>query len=121
MSFSKKIIILVFFLFIFSFLFSIFPVFADEELPSPIGNVTVPQIIARVIKIVLGLVGVLALIMFIYGGILWMTSGGNVEQVKKGKATLVWATLGLAIIFLAYSLVYFIITKITQGTTPTGP
>lgn len=86
---------------------------ANEELPSPLGKgVTMTTIVARVIKVVLGLVGVLALIMMIYGGITWMTSGGNVEQVKKGKNTLVWAVLGLAVVFLAYSLVYFVIEKI---------
>lgn len=106
MSFSRKIFIstLLFLLFSFS-------VFAQEELPSPVGG-SLTEIIARVIKLILGLTGVLALIMFIIGGITWMTSAGNVEQVKRGKSTLVWAVLGLAIIFLAYSIVHFIIEKI---------
>lgn len=102
-------------------LFFSFPVLAEisnesvsqVELPNPLGEeVTTPQIIANVIKLILGLVGVLALIMFIYGGITWMTSGGNMEAVKKGKNTLVWAVLGLAVVFFAYSLVNFIIRKI---------
>lgn len=105
-SFMEKIILKFFFL----------PVFAEENLPNPLGeNVTIITIIARVIKFVLGIVGVLALIMIIYGGILWMTSGGNVEQVKKGKNTLVWAILGLAIVFFAYSIVTFVIKKFVGG------
>ena len=89
------------------------PIFAEETLPSPVGDVDVTTIVARAIKLVLGLVGVLALVFFIYGGITWMTSGGNVEQVKKGKNSLVWATLGLAVCFLAYSILTFVIKKIT--------
>lgn len=111
MSLSKKIILT---FFIFSFLlFSFFgPVFAQEAELEPAVKGEIPQIVARIIKFILGIVGVLALIMFIYGGIVWMTSAGNIEQVKKGKNTLVWAALGLAIVFFAYSLVYYILEKI---------
>ena len=70
---------------------------------------TTNQVIANMAKLTLGLVGVLALIMIIIGGITWMTSAGNAEQVKKGKGTLVWASIGLVVCFLAYSLVTFVI------------
>lgn len=114
---NKKIII--FLLSAFYFLFFAAVVFAQEELPSPVSGDLI-TIIANVIKLVLGLVGVLALIFIIYGGITWMTSGGNVERVKKGKNALIWATLGLIVCFLAYSLVTFIITK-TIGLGSTTP
>jgi len=97
------------------------PVFAQVDLEGPVkGDMT--QIISNIIKFILGLVGVLALIFFIYGGITWITSAGNAEQVKKGKSTLIWAVMGLMICFLAYSLVTFVITKSTGlGTiTTTG-
>lgn len=88
------------------------------ELPNPLGTSDVSTLVARIINIILGLVGVLALVMFIYGGIMWMTSGGNEQKIKKGKDTLVWATLGLAIIFFSYAMVNFvletILTKITK-------
>jgi hypothetical protein len=93
------------------------PVWAQEEtLPSAVTNpsggpATLNQVIANAAKLTLGLVGVVALIMFIIGGITWMTSGGNAEQVKRGKGTLIWAALGLIICFLAYSIVTFVITK----------
>jgi len=85
------------------------------SLNNPLGNTAeakdVRLIIGRVINGVLGVVGSLALIMFVYGGLLWMTSGGNDEKVKQGKDVLVWATLGLFIIFASYALVNFIIFK----------
>lgn len=68
--------------------------------------------IGTIIKAVLGVVGSLALVMFIYGGLLWMTAAGNTERVEKGKKTIVWAVLGLVVIFTSYALVKFILLAI---------
>jgi len=69
-------------------------------------------LIGTIIKAVLGVVGSLALVMFIYGGLLWMTAAGNTERVEKGKKTIVWAVLGLVVIFTSYALVKFILLAI---------
>jgi hypothetical protein len=79
------------------------------ELPNPLGTTDVTAIVARIIKVVLGFVGVLALVMFIYGGLMWMTSGGKEEQIRKGKDTLVWAVAGMALVFFSYSILNFIL------------
>jgi hypothetical protein len=85
------------------------------ELTNPLGDkdLTVPQLINRVINVALGIVGSLALIMFIYGGFVWMLAGGNEQAVTKGKNILMWAAIGLVVIFASYSLVSFVITSIT--------
>jgi hypothetical protein len=86
-------------------------------LPNPLGTgvnaETVPGLINRVIIAILGIVGALALLMFVWGGLLWMTSAGNSEQVKKGRDTLVWAAIGLLIIFASYTLVTTIFKSLT--------
>lgn len=64
-------------------------------------------IIGNGIKTVLGIIGSVALAVFIYGGVLWLTSGGNETRIKKGKDVILWATLGLVIIFAAYAIVGF--------------
>jgi len=72
-----------------------------------------PQIIiGKIIKAALGIVGSLALLMFIYGGLLWMTSAGNQEKVDQGRKIIVWATAGLAVIFLSYAIVNFVIKSL---------
>ena len=72
-----------------------------------------PQaLIGKIINAALGIVGSLALVMFIYGGFMWMMAGGNAERVQKGKDTLVWAALGLVIIFSSYALVRFVLKAI---------
>ena len=48
----------------------------------------VRTVVARVINIVLGLLGTIAIIIVIIAGFKWMTAGGNEEQVTKAKALL---------------------------------
>jgi len=86
---------------------------AAIELTSPIEAKSVPELIGTIIKTILGFVGALALLMFIYGGFTWLTSGGSPDRIKKGKDILIWATIGLAVIFASYTLVDFVIRAIT--------
>ncbi|HNX11270.1 MAG TPA: pilin [bacterium] len=79
---------------------------------NPLGGATIPVFIGRVINAVLGVIGTLALVMFIYGGFLWMMAGGNEQQVSKGKQILLWSTLGLVIIFSSYAIVRFVFSGI---------
>ncbi|MDI3496385.1 MAG: hypothetical protein PWQ35_406 [Patescibacteria group bacterium] len=85
----------------------------DKKLTNPLGNVTSPQLlIGKIIDAILGVVGSLALLMFVYGGITWMTSAGNPEKVKKGTDILVWSAIGLVIIFSAYGLTRVLISGV---------
>lgn len=78
--------------------------------PSGTNNTTPQILIGRAISAVLGLVGSLALIMFIYGGFLWMTSAGNEKKVSQGRDILMWSTIGLIVIFSSYALVKFVLS-----------
>ena len=87
-------------------------------LPNPLGGTDASDInvlIGQVINGVLGVVGSLALIMFIYGGFTWMTAAGSSEKVTKGKDILVWAVIGLIIIFMSYAFVRLILADILGG------
>lgn len=80
---------------------------------NPLGaNVTYRDVVANVIKGVLGVVGVAALIVFIYGGLVWMTSLGNSERVRQGRDTLVWGTLGLVVVFASFAVVNLILSAL---------
>jgi len=122
MSKNKKILLIITFCGILA-LILVSPVLAQTSkvLTNPLGTASPEELIGRIIKAVLGIVGSIALLMFIYGGFLWLTSGGSPEKIKKGKDVLVWAVIGLAIIFLSYTLVGFVINALTgKGTTPSG-
>lgn len=85
------------------------------NLNNPIRVNSPQQLIGQVINAVLGIVGSIALLMFIWGGFLWMTAAGNDEKVQQGKKTLTWSTLGLVVIFSSYALVSYLIKNIVAG------
>lgn len=84
-------------------------------LSDPLGGVSIPQLLGRVINVFLGISGSLALVVFVYGGFEWLTSAGNPEKIKKGKDAFVWATLGLMVVFGAYAIVNFILRAILSA------
>jgi len=75
----------------------------------------IPAIIGKIINAVLGIVGSLALLMFVYGGLLWMTAGGRDEKITQGKNIIIWSTLGLVVIFASYAIVKLIIDSLVGG------
>ena len=83
------------------------------KLTNPLGTTSIPNIIGRIIRGLLGIVGSVALLMFVYGGFTLLTSGGSSDKVKKGKDILVWATIGIVFIFISFLSVNFIINSLT--------
>lgn len=92
---------------------------APVRLPNPLtgdaNSQGIPTFLGNIINYTMGIIGSLALVMFIFGGLTWMLSGGNQERVTKGKNIIIWATLGLAIIFTAYALVRFVIETLGKS------
>ena len=81
------------------------------EAIGPTNNNLFSQI-AFIIYTVYGLIGVIFFVLIIYGGILWMTAGGNDTQVKKAQNIIQRAAIGLLIVVLAYAITYFILKRI---------
>lgn len=71
-------------------------------------DMTVLDLLVRLLQMTLGAVSVLALVMLVYGGLVMLTSGGNPDRVKKAKDTLLWAILGLAVILFSGAIVRYI-------------
>lgn len=67
----------------------------------------IPEIVATIINAILGLLGVLFTFLIIWGGIRWMTSQGNSQQVEDAKKILQNAFIGLAIVLASYGIVKF--------------
>ncbi|MDD5291277.1 MAG: pilin [Patescibacteria group bacterium] len=57
---------------------------------------------------ILGIVGSLTLLMFIYGGLMFIISSGSSEKVTKAKEIIIGAVIGLAIVFTAYIIIGFV-------------
>ncbi len=65
--------------------------------------------ISTVITILLAFIGVVFLGLMIYGGITWMTAGGNEQTEEKAKKIIEESIIGLIVVLAAYALSYFII------------
>lgn len=77
---------------------------------TPSGSVS--GIIGNVIGAGLTFVGVLFLVLMIYGGITWMLARGNEQQSKKALDTIIAAVIGLVIVLGSYALTNFVFSSV---------
>jgi type IV secretory pathway VirB2 component (pilin) len=113
------------------FMFAV-PAVVDAAVPDPqttnyglddFGGVGLGQkddvktIAANIINIVLGFLGIVAVVIIIFSGFKWMTAAGNEEQVTEARKMLLQAIAGLAIVFLAWGIASFVLTQLKDATT----
>ena len=80
----------------------------------PEGTTDIREIYGLAIKSVMGILGSVALIAFVYGGVLWLTSGGAMDRVKKGLNSMLYAAVGLFVIFATYGILTTLIEGLTK-------
>ncbi len=86
---------------------------------SGLPMVSLTVFIVGIIRIFFGLLGVIALALLIYGGVIWMTSAGDPGKVTKAKQIIYNTVIGLIVIFSAFAISSFLINFL-RGTTGTG-
>lgn len=87
---------------------------ARTTLVNPLGRgVTIATLLGRITRMVMGVSGSFALLMFVYGAFTWVTSGGNMDKVQKGKKIFTWATIGIVVIFGSYVLVSLVFRSLS--------
>ena len=74
-------------------------------------------ILGSVINIVLSLIGVIFVILIIYGGWLWGTSRGNEEQVTKAEGLIRSAVIGVIVVFSAFVIANFLMGIVSTSLT----
>lgn len=72
------------------------------------------SLIILIVNYLLGIIGVIFLVLIITAGLKWMTAEGNEEQLKKAKQSLIQSLIGIAVVFLAYLISYFVIYFLTE-------
>ena len=70
------------------------------------------RVAINISKIILGIVGSLALLAFVAGGLMMMLSAGNPEWVTRGKQTLIGAVVGLSIVFTSYMIIQLVFASL---------
>jgi hypothetical protein len=78
-------------------------------------EITPAEVVSQIISYVLSFLGVIFLVLLIYGGFLWMTASGDSEQITKAKDILINATIGLIIILSSYTITYFVTQNLTKA------
>jgi hypothetical protein len=85
-----------------------------------LGNSDPRIIIANIIRIVLGFLGIIALVLIIYAGWLWMTAGGESDKIDKAKKILIGAVIGMIISLSAFAIASFILSRLMEATGANG-
>lgn len=76
-----------------------------------------PVLIGRIIRTVLGLLGIIFLVLTVYAGFVWMMARGDSKKADESKTIIKNAVIGIVIIFIAYALTGFIINAIVRATS----
>ena len=75
----------------------------------PMAGASIPQIIGNIIKLLMGIVGAVFLVMFLWGGFVWLTAGGTPKKVETAKKILQDAILGVAAVVASFTILSLII------------
>lgn len=86
-------------------------------IPGLVKTTDTKVIIASIIAYALEWVGILFIILIIYGGVRWMTARGNSQQVEEAKNVVKNAAIGLAIVLLSYVITRFIVDLLDKGSS----
>ncbi len=69
-------------------------------------------ILNTIINVALGVIGFVAVVMIIVGGVQYTTSAGDAAKVTKAKNTIMYGVVGLVIALLAFAIVNFILNNV---------
>lgn len=100
---------------------------ADDLLPTAftnetgLGDADLQVTIGALIKTVIRFLGIIAVVVVLYGGFKWMTASGNDEKVAEAKRILIAGLIGLAIVLTALAITNFVIGQILGATQDSLP
>jgi len=122
-SYPEKIFSGILLIIVLTLIFCSIPVLADnprDQLNVVAGRVGIATTnslgytFGLVFQKILGVMGLILLVLFVIGGITWMTSEGNAEKLKKARGLLIHAIIGLIIILVSYALIDFVTKKLQE-------
>ena len=82
-----------------------------DDVPQDLAN----DVFKDVVNILLFIIGAVSVIMLIYGGIRYTTSGGNANSVTAAKNTIMYSIIGLVVAILAFAVVQFVVTQVMDS------
>jgi len=79
--------------------------------PIPMPDVGLYELISKIVNTVLIIVGIVAVLYLVYGGVTYITAGGDAEKATKGRTTITNAIIGIIVIAAALAIYNFVITE----------
>ena len=93
---------------------------ANVQTATGLGNTDPREMAGSVINIVLGFLGVIAVLIILLGGFKWMTAGGNEDGIGEAKQMIGAGVIGLVIILASFGIAQFVINALYDATGATG-
>ncbi|MDB4939777.1 MAG: hypothetical protein JWO40_202 [Candidatus Doudnabacteria bacterium] len=87
----------------------------STKLCNPIPENNLNAVIVKVLKIILGLIGSVAVVVIVLAGFKMVYSQGNSEAIKSARESITWAIVGLVVALLAYTIVAIITSTLTTA------
>ena len=87
-----------------------------NQVAGKLGNQDLRETAANLINVLLGLLGLIAVVIVLAGGFKWMTSGGSEEKTGDAKKMIGAGVIGLAIILSAWAISLFVINQLSSAT-----
>ena len=84
-----------------------------------LGTKDIREGIMSIVTILLGFLGIVAILIILYGGFTWLISAGNEEKVGQAKKIIGAGVIGLVIIFVSYAIATFVINQLISATGAT--
>jgi len=75
------------------------------------------EVAAKIINVALGFLGIIAVVIVLYGGFMWMTAAGNEERISKAKQILTAGVIGLVIIVMAWAIASYVVKTLMNVTS----
>jgi len=73
-------------------------------------------IVADVINVILGFLGIVAVILILAGGFMWMTAAGNEDKVATSKKLMIAGVVGLVIVLASFGIANFVVNALLEAT-----
>lgn len=93
---------------------------ANVQAATGLGNSDPRTIAGSVINIFLGFLGIIAVLLILFGGFKWMTAAGDEGAIDEAKKLIAAGVIGLVIILAAFGISQFVISAIYDATGATG-
>ena len=85
---------------------------AGEPVTPPGGDGDLIGDVTGILNAIIAVLGLVCVVVIIYGGVQYMTSTGDTAKVKQAKNTILYGIVGLVVCVLAFAIVNFIIANI---------